>query len=173
MESLIVRLAMIVVGLVACGFDFRTRRIPNALTLPAATIAVVVHGVAHGMSGVGASLGGFGLGILLFLPGFALGGMGGGDVKLLAAFGAWIGPVGTAWMALYAGVAGGVMAVAVALFHGYLRQAVRNVGGMVLQWFLTGLKSIPHLTLEQQGSAPRLAYALPITVGALLSLWLR
>jgi hypothetical protein len=61
-----------------------------------------------------ASLGWF-IGALAFIVPFALGGLGGGDVKLLAAIGAWLGPAGAFWVALYAGVAGGVMALGVAL----------------------------------------------------------
>ena len=75
---------------IACIWDLRTRRIPNALTLPAAALALVFHLVSGGWSAAGTSLGGWLLGAALFFPMFALRGMGAGDVKLFAAAGAWL-----------------------------------------------------------------------------------
>jgi prepilin peptidase CpaA len=80
----------LVVALVGCVTDLRTRRIPNALTFSAAATAVVFHGIDAGLAGIGHSLAGLAVGLALFLPLFALRGLGGGDVKLLAALGAWM-----------------------------------------------------------------------------------
>ena len=57
-------------------------------------------------------------GIVLFLPFFLLRGMGAGDVKLLAALGAWLGPMQTIWLALFTSIAGGVMALVIATSTG-------------------------------------------------------
>ena len=75
----------------ACVSDLRTRRIPNALTFGAALRAgrFTCH---RRRDGRGRSLGGWLLGVVLFFPLFALRGLGAGDVKLLAALGAWLGP---------------------------------------------------------------------------------
>ena len=54
---------------------------------------------------------------LLIVP-YALGGLGAGDVKLVAALGAWLGPGDTFWLAMYTGVAGAVMAIVVAASTG-------------------------------------------------------
>src|SRR5438132_1059179 len=85
---------VLLVGFVACGFDLRTRRIPNALTFGAALLGLVFHAVIGGVSGFGSSLGGLATGLAIFFPIFALGGLGGGDVKLLACIGAWVGADG-------------------------------------------------------------------------------
>jgi prepilin peptidase CpaA len=98
--------------------------------------------------------------------------MGGGDVKLLAALGAWVGPGPVVWVALYAALAGGVMAVATAISRGYLRQAVSNVGSLVTYWRIAGLKPHPALTIDSATSV-RLPYALPIAAGLVVTLWLR
>ena len=85
----------IVVGVVlalACISDLRTRRIPNVLTFSAVAAALVFHLLTGGWSAAGWSIAGCVLGALLFFPMFALRGMGAGDVKLLAAVGAWLGP---------------------------------------------------------------------------------
>src|SRR3954471_18021179 len=76
----------------ACISDLRTRRIPNVLTFSAAGGALLFHLVSGGWNAAGWSLAGYGAGLLLFFPLFALRGMGAGDVKLLAAVGAWLGP---------------------------------------------------------------------------------
>ncbi|NOT25177.1 MAG: hypothetical protein HOP16_03645 [Acidobacteria bacterium] len=162
----------LVVGFVACVTDLQSRRIPNVLTLGAAGAAFAVHATTGGVSGMAMSLGGWLLGVALFLPFFALGGMGAGDVKLLAAIGAWLGPRDVAWVAIYGSMAGGVMAVAVALASGYLRTAVSNVRNLVTYWVLTGPRPVPGITLEES-KAPRLAYALPIFTGMAVTIWLR
>ena len=56
--------------------------------------------MAGGLPGLGLSLGGWLVGCALFLPWFLLRGMGAGDVKLLAALGAWLGPRDALWIAL-------------------------------------------------------------------------
>ena len=56
------------IGLVACVFDVRTRRIPNVLTLGAAAVGVAYHGATGGLYGVLDSVGGWTVGALLFAP---------------------------------------------------------------------------------------------------------
>jgi prepilin peptidase CpaA len=172
MPQIFVTIVALFVGLVACVTDVQTRRIPNVLTFGAAAAAVVVHTFVGGFSGLGTSVGGWLLGVALFLPFFALGGMGAGDVKLLAALGAWLGPRDIFWVAIYASMAGGVMAVVVALGSGYLRTALQNVRNLVTYWALVGPRPVPGMTLEES-KAPRLAYAVPIFAGTVVTVWLR
>jgi prepilin peptidase CpaA len=162
---------VISICLAACVFDVRTRRIPNALTFSAAGAGLLYHAATTGVAGVQLAAAGWLLGLLLLLPYFALGGMGGGDVKLVAALGAWLGPWETFWVAMYAGIAGGVLGLIVALAHGYVRRAFANVKGMLGYWAIVGLKPVPGMTLESS-TAPRLAYAIPILAGTMVALWL-
>ena len=161
-----------VVCLVACGEDLRRRRIPNWLTLGAALGAVAFSLITKGLPGGGLAVAGWAAGAALLFPWFALGGMGAGDVKLVAALGAWLGPLSAVWIVLYAAVAGGVLAVFVSLAHGYLRTAFRNVWGLMGYWRAVGVRPLPELTLDA-GKGPRLPYAIPIAVGAMVTLWLR
>jgi prepilin peptidase CpaA len=156
----------------ACAFDLRTRRIPNWLTFGAAGAALVFHFVTSGASGVALSIGGWATGAALLLLPYALGGMGAGDVKLVGALGAWLGPGETFWLAMYTGIAGGAMALIVSALHGYLRRAWSNVWLLLAHWRVTGLRPFPELTLATS-SGPRLAYAAPILVGTIVTLWLR
>jgi prepilin peptidase CpaA len=157
---------------VACGWDLRTRRIPQVLTLGGALAGFAFHVLSSGWNAGLASAAGWAVGIAIFFLPFALGGLGAGDVKLLGAIGAWLGPMNALWVGLYAGAAGGVLAIFVALTKGYLFQAVGNVGVLLAYWRLNGVKPLPEITLEHS-RGPRLAYAVPILAGTMVTLWLR
>ena len=158
--------------LLACIPDLRTRRIPNALTFGAAAVALAFHAATGGLPGLGMSVGGWLLGVALFLPMFALRGMGAGDVKLLAAVGAWLGPDQVIQVALITAIAGGVLALITAVRYGYLRTAVRNIYALLMYWRISGVRPMNEVTL--MGSrGPRLAYAVPIAAGTLVTLWLK
>jgi len=159
------------VAVVACVFDLHSRRIPNLLTLGAAGAALVLA-AAHGLPSFQSSLIGWLTGLVLWLPVYALGGMGAGDVKLMAALGAWLGPLDAVNAALYAGVVGGLMALAVAIVHGYMREACANIRLLVTHWYVVGVSPQRQLTLEGT-RGPRLAYALPTLVGTAVAVWFR
>lgn len=156
----------------ACATDFRTRRIPNVLTLSAAAGALLFHLATGGWAAAGWSLAGLFLGAVLFFPMFALRGMGAGDVKLLAAVGAWLGPGQVAMVALATSIVGGAIAIVVALAHGYLRKALTNLYLILVHWRVAGVRPLPAVTLEK-ASGPRLAYAFPIAIGTVVTLWLK
>ena len=165
-------IAALVVASVACAFDLRTRRIPNWLTFGSALLALGFRLAESGVSGVEHGILGWATGVAILLPPFLLGGMGAGDVKLVGALGAWLGPGETLWMAVYTSVAGAVMAVMVSAWQEYLGQAWSNVWLLITHWRVGGIKPLPELTLSA-GRGPRLAYAVPILAGTLAMLWLR
>lgn len=165
-------IAVIVLVVAASACDLRTRRIPNALTLGSAAVAVALHTGLSGWSGLLSAVSGWAAGTLLFFPLFALGGMGAGDVKLLAAVGAWLGPMGAVWTGLSAAIVGGIMALAVSLSRGYASTALANLGTILRSWFLVGIHPVEGLTLESS-SSPRLPYALALAAGSLITLWMR
>ena len=161
---------VLAVGVIACVTDVRSRKIPNVLTFGTAACGLVFHLITHGWSGLALAAGGWATGVALFLPFFLLRGMGAGDVKLLAALGAWLGPMHTVWLALFASISGGVLALLVAASRGYLRKLFSNLGTMLLYWYVAGPRPVPDQTLERSAS-PRLAYAIPILVGTVITLW--
>ena len=110
--------------------------------------------------------------MLLFSPLFLLRGMGAGDLKLLGALGAWLGPLMALRIGLWSALAGGVLAIVVALAHGYAGQALRNVWLLLTHWRVSGIKPVDSLTLDK-GTGPRLAYAVPLMVGLMVALWTR
>jgi prepilin peptidase CpaA len=159
-------------AIVACICDLRTRRIPQALTLGGAAAGLLFHLLRGGWAGGELSVMGWVVGLLILFVPFALGGLGAGDVKLVAALGAWLGPWDAMWLGLYAGAAGLALALVVAIATGYLQRALTNVAVLLGHWRANGITPLPELTLEH-ARGPRLAYAVPILAGTLVTVWLR
>lgn len=162
----------VIVAAIAVATDLRRRRIPNVLTFSAALAGVLYGLVTGGAAGAGHALAGLGVGFLIFLPVFLLGGMGAGDVKLMAALGAWTGATRILWVAAFGAIAGGVLALIVSFAAGYGRTLFANLWLLFAHWRVTGVKRLDALTLEH-GKGPRLPYAVPIAVGLAFALWLK
>ena len=162
----------VAIATVACLYDVSTSRIPNKLTFTTAALAILFHVFAPAGAGLSHAILGLLVGLALFFPMFALGAMGAGDVKLMAAVGAWIGAMPIIYVALYGSIAGGIFGVIVALRRQYLKQAFRNVKALLLYWWVEGVKPFPPLTLESTNSL-RLPYALAIAAGLAVTLWQR
>lgn len=149
--------------LVATVVDIRTRRIPNALTATMSGAGVAL--AATGISGVSvwASMLGFAIGLALMLPGHALGATGAGDVKLMAATGAIVGPGLVVTAFLFTAVAGGVLASIVARQRGRLSVTLAGTGRLI------AAPTDARRTIQASGAASRFAYGPAIAVGSLLA----
>ena len=154
----------------SCAWDLRQRRIPNVLTFSSALVAIVVHAADGGPWAAVIAIAGWLVGVLLFLPWFVTGGMGAGDVKLLAAFGAWLGPLGVLWAGMFAMVAGGALAILVALRGRHVRQTLADT--WLLAMAFRGGAADGHAK-SARARATGIAYAVPVSVGVALTLWLR
>ncbi len=143
--------------------DLRARRIPNALTvlLAAGGFTLAATG-ASGLS-IGASAAGFVIGLALMLPGHALGATGAGDVKLLAAVGAVVGPATVVMAFLYTALAGGLLAVAVALHRGRLGATLAGAGRMV------SAPGAVHRHVASLDRSSRFPYGPAIALGSLIA----
>jgi prepilin peptidase CpaA len=160
------------VAAVACLVDLRSRRIPNWLTLAAAVAGAVYQVAQSGTSGLLTAGEGWLIGAAIFFLPFALGGLGAGDVKLLAALGAWLGPYDVVRLALFTGVAGGVLALLVSFARGYMGQALRNIWMLLIHWRVEGLRPLPEMTIHH-GTGPKLAYGVAILAGTMVTIWTR
>lgn len=159
---------LLITAAVSCLWDVRWRRIPNALTFGSAALACVVYAAGEGVAGAGFSAAGWLTGLVLFLPWFLAGGMGAGDVKLLAAFGAWLGPWQTLRACLFAMLAGGALALFVVVRQRRLGHAVRSAVHLAVG------PGFVNASLEpDSGQRASIAYALPVAAGVGLALWLR
>ena len=168
----VVHLIGVSIAFVACCIDVRQHRIPNWLTLGAAAAGVIFHTAVGGGSGFAGAIFGWTTGAALFFLPFALGGLGAGDVKLIAALGAWFVWPDALWLGLFTGIVGGVIAVVVALARGYLGRAIANIHLLLMHWRVSGLRALPELTI-QHSDAPKLAYGVSIFAGTVVTVWLR
>ncbi|MDW8263258.1 MAG: A24 family peptidase, partial [Phycisphaerales bacterium] len=125
----VIPLFPLLVGLlVAAIVDLRSRRIPNSLTVTLA-LAGIAQSVLweYALVSWWQSLLGIAIALAVNLPLYALRVRGGGDVKLFAAVGAWIGPVSVVAIFVIATVVASVVAILQALATGQLRAVARNV----------------------------------------------
>ncbi len=156
-------------ALAGAVYDVISRRIPNAFTLPAILFGLLLHYTLGGWRQLGsAAAGGLVCG-LIFLLFHLAGGMGGGDVKLMAAAGCSAGLSLVGPLLIWTSLAGGVMAICLALYHRRLKQTLLNVRALVIHHGTVGLAPHADFNLDN-AQALRLPYALAIAAGSGLSL---
>jgi prepilin peptidase CpaA len=150
----------------ATACDLRRRRIPNAVS---ASIFVTGLAVSGYQGGALAALSGLAAAVLLlvvlYMP-WRAGGIGGGDVKLAAAVGAWVHLRHLLWFAIAAAVAGGVLAAI-----GYLRASPAVRADVRANLVLAGLHGeLPPQAASHRKSQVSVPYALAISAGAAVAL---
>src|SRR5215831_3436133 len=123
---------MVLLAAVAGWTDFRTRRIPNWLTVSGFVAGVAIHVFLEGWGGLKTSLLGTLVGLGLLLPFVLLRSLGAGDWKLAGALGAFTGPgllmnllIGSIFVA-------GLMAVALVIYKRRVMQTLRNIGHILV-----------------------------------------
>jgi len=122
----------VVLSVIAGITDFRSRRIPNWLTVPGAVAGVALNAALAQWGGLKASLIGLGLGLALLLPFVLLKSLGAGDWKLAGALGAFTGPAVLIDVLLGSLFVAGVMAIGLVIYKGRLQQTVRNIGHILI-----------------------------------------
>lgn len=161
--------AVVAITVIATDSDFRSRRIPNLLTFAGLLLALAFHAIGSGVHGLTqAALGALIAGGVL-LPGWLMGWMGAGDVKLMAAVGAWLAWPVSLTATLASLIAGGVFALFVAARHRALGRALRGAAHMGF-WaaMLPGRKGPPPAASDL-----RFPFAAAIMAGSVMSLWVR
>jgi prepilin peptidase CpaA len=103
----------------------------------------------------------------ILLPGWLMGWMGAGDVKLMAAAGAWLAMPGAVVAVLASLVAGGIASTVVAVRRGVLRQAVQGAAVLAVWGFTRGRTGAPVST------GVRFPFALAVAAGVTLALIVR
>ena len=129
-------------------------------------MSVVGLGLAvAGISGLslGAAALGLALGLALMLPGHALGATGAGDVKLMAAIGSLVGPTLVVKAFLFTALAGGVLAVIVAMRRRRLRATVAGTARMI------ATPSGAQAEIKAAPKASRFAYGPAIAIGSIVA----
>ncbi len=158
--------------------DYRGKRIPNILTLPAMVAGLSYHAVTHGLDGLAFAATGLAVGLGVMLLPFLLSLMGGGDVKLMAAVGSWLGANDVFTAFLFTCLCGGVYSVAMLARGRLFRRVFENIKAHVYGAHATGrLAYQPALSGAEAQALPRLCYGLAIAAGTMLSMavtaWIR
>lgn len=156
--------ALTVLLCLSVWFDLRSRRIPNVLTVAGLGVALLLR-ATWGVGALVDGVAGASLALVLALLPFAVGMLGGGDVKLLAAVGGFMGPGQLIGAFLAIALVGGVLALLEALRRRALGAVVSRSFGVVKYLALFG-RSGYRPTLESEG-VMTVPYGLAIAVGSL------
>jgi prepilin peptidase CpaA len=132
----------------AALLDWRSRRIPNWLTVPGLLSGVVVHALIGGWHGTLFALEGAGLALLILLPLVMLRALGAGDWKLMGAVGAFVGPVMFLFVLFGSILASGIMAIVQVYRTGRVLETLKNMVTLVRGFFTFGLKKNPQISLD-------------------------
>ena len=129
----IVEIALGLLVLAGAAWDLRSRRVPNGLVLAGFLFGVALNSFLYGESGLWSALLGAALAILVYLPIHALGGIGAGDVKLMAAVGALVGPANWIRIFIFTAAAGLLLAVVAMIWKHRLGRTLSNLAGILGQ----------------------------------------
>ena len=156
----------VVFAAIAGVSDWRSRRIPNWLTVSGLVLGIAANSLTRGWSGAKDALLGAGLGLLLLLPFVMVRSLGAGDWKLVGALGAFLGPH-TLITVLFATIlVAGLMAVVLVVWKRRVGQTVRNVARIVaavLSFHLPG----PELSLDNP-EALKIPFGVAVAIAVIL-----
>lgn len=167
--------------IVAAVIDGRQLKVPNWLTFPFFFAGIIYTTVAYGWAGLGWSLLGGVVGLMLLLPLYSIGGMGAGDVKLLAGVGAWMytmqqaagHTVHTAVAISYAFALSVVIGAIMAVIMVLVRRGWEKHSGqfwMILAeiWTVKSPEKLSEIAAARKSSMLLLPYGIPIAIGTIL-----
>lgn len=155
---------------VAAVIDGWKLKVPNWLTFPMIVGGWVYCGATLGWAGFGWSLAATAVGLALLLPLYAIGGMGAGDVKLLAGVGAWLAdPLTLVYAFCVSALIGGAIAVAMVV---YRKAWDKHLGQfrLITNEILTirDPEKLAAIAAERKKSMLLLPYGIPIAIGSIL-----
>ena len=155
-----------VLAAVAGWTDWRSRRIPNWLTVPGLILGVVVNTYLFRLQGTKQSLLGAALGLGILLPFVLLRSLGAGDWKLVGAIGAFLGPAHLIAVLFAALIVAGVMALVLIVYKGRVRQTMANMAHMVTSIFTLHLPG-PAVSLDNPESL-KVPFGVAVAVAVIL-----
>jgi prepilin peptidase CpaA len=155
-------------ALVAAVWDVKTRRIPNWLTASSILIGLALHLILGGPREMAMALLAALVGGGIFTAFFIAGGMGGGDVKLIAAVASIVSFPSLFQVLVTTAIMGGVFALVLAVARGKLKQTIQNIGLLFFHHQHEGLTPHPQLNVRNDRTL-RLPYAIAIAAGCLIT----
>ncbi len=160
--------AAVVVAALGGAHDAYDGRIPNWLTLGALALALLTRGLGEGPAGLLLTTIGVVVSAIVPLVMHRSGGLGGGDVKLFCALGAWLGPSRGLEAQLFAFVALALWAVALLAVQGHLFSVLKRTLWLAIGWALPARwrRPLPRALLTSMRFGPAIA------IGTFATLWL-
>ncbi len=160
----------LLVSAVAGWLDWRSRCIPNWLTLSSLAVGLAMSTAAMGWSGARSGLEGSGLALALLLPLVWLRALGAGDWKLMGALGAALGPAQILRVLLASIFIAGIMAVAQITWQKRWLAASANLLELFQGFFIFGLKPNPRITLDNP-AMPSLPFGIAVAGATIFCSW--
>ncbi len=161
------------VALLAGWLDWRFRRIPNRLTVAGFFLGLGVNGVLSGWNGLKGGLEGAGLGIgILFIP-VLMRGIGAGDMKLMGALGACLGPEKLVSVLFVSIVVAGTMAVVEILRKRQVRKTLNNIGVLIRVFATFGFGAREGLVTLDNPATLRLPFGVATALGMIIVVFMK
>lgn len=160
---------------VAAVIDGIQLKVPNWLTFPMIVLGWIYSMVAFGVAGdgwlvgLGISLLGTFVGLALLLPAYAIGGMGAGDVKLLAGVGAWVHLQSTFYGFCLSAIVGAILAVAMVLINRSWTQHKTQFFSILNEiMIIRNPETLASIAAERKATMMLLPYGIPIAIGCIM-----
>lgn len=161
--------------IVAAYIDGKELRVPNKLTYPMIIAGWIYSAIAYGVAGdgwyvgLGWSLAGTAVGLATLLPAYSIGGMGAGDVKMMAAIGAWVYCSTTFYAFCVSAVVGAILAIVMIL---WAKQGKKHMNQFmfILNEIMTvrNPETLATIAADRKSSMRLLPYGIPIAIGTVL-----
>ena len=162
LETLIILAPILFIAAIT---DIFYGKIFNWLTFPAMLIGVIYQFIISGFPEGLWSLAGLAVGMACYMPFYIMGGTGAGDVKLMGAVGAFLGPTGVFFAFIYSTLAGGIYAMLLLLRHGMFKETLMRYWSMIRN--LLVFKKLFYIPPANPAIMPVLKYGIAIAVGTI------
>ena len=170
--SLFISIPVVICVAVAAFTDMRENKIPNWLTFSSVLLAMFLNFFLSRFQGLVWSFFGIATGFSLLFLLYLWGGMGAGDVKLLSAVGAFVGPKLVFYTFIWMALIGGVLALTLIIYKRAFYQTLQNLKFLLFGWILQTSTSEAVMTIRNQ-SLLKLPYGVAIALGAIMAVWLQ
>lgn len=164
-----------VFAVVAAYIDGKELRVPNKLTFPMIIAGWIYSSIAYGVAGDGWyfglmwSLAGTFVGGMTLLPFYSIGGMGAGDVKMMAAIGAWVHVTIVFFSFCVGAVVGGVIAVGMIAMSGQGRKHFNQFFFLINEiTTVRNPETLFDIASDRKSSMKLLPYGIPMAIGTLI-----
>lgn len=154
--------------ILAAWIDGKELKVPNWITFPMILSGLIYQTAVGGFGGLGYGLLGMCCGLACLLPLYAVGGMGAGDVKLMAGIGSWVGWQITAASFAVSVVVGAIMAIIMVASRGAWKKHYEQFLMILSEWsVIKNPYKLSEIAAERKPTMFLLPYGIPICIGTI------